>query len=871
MKVIQYIKINHLFNRVAFASGVILTLLAIAIHLPIISNGEQEAQAAAGTAQESSITMNFASNTASVDLAVSSSDGAFATSSESNKASFSIITNNYTGYTLTISAPDDNGTLVNGNDSLTSIGSNLTASEFNTTSNNGKWGWMPNVYQSNDKIIDNTGSNAVYLPSPTTTATTLDVTNSANATAKDYSISLGARADYTKSNGTYSKTFVLTAVANEINYSVTYDKNTTDTVTNMPYSDKSNVQSGDTSSTSITLSNLVPERDGYTFKGWCSVATSDETCSGTVYNPNGDGTNLDFGIDQTTINTETIYAIWHLDKIYMQDLPDSQCTTTARTVYDSRDEEPYLIQRLADGNCWLLDNLRFDIVAHKDDISSANTNAGDGTINYLKGVTTRNPSTDAGGNYATAGVSYWGTSNSYSAPLIAIKNASDTEGTGWNPNTVASVKYGDGSGKIGVYYNFCAASAGSYCYGNGTSEGTSSGNATEDICPAGWRMPTGDSSGEYQALATAITGSTGVYISDTDATNFKTALSTPLSGRFVGGSAGLRGSEGQFWASASMGSNSMNSLDVSSSYVVPYAQGHYRYYGSSVRCLLDERKYLQDQTSTTLATDLPNVGDTGTYVDKRDGEKYLVGHLADGNYWLLDNLRLDLTQASLATLQGNTNAGDETLNYLKGVTTRNPSTDANGNYATAGVSYWGSSYNYSAPLIAIKNASDDTWNPNTTATSYGSGSGKIGVYYNYCAASAGSYCYGNGTSQGTSSGDAGEDICPASWRMPTGGADTVTTDGKGEYQALYTAYSSNATNFRDALSTPLSGSFARESARDQGSYGYFWSSTRDDDYSMYNLTVSSSNVSPQGFISRVVGRSVRCLLKQFLNCTELCH
>ena len=180
--------------------------------------------------------------------------------------------------------------------------------------------------------------------------------------------------------------------------------------------------------------------------------------------------------------------------------------------------------------------------------------------------------------------------------------------------------------------------------------------------------------------------------------------------------------------------------------------------------------------------------------------------------------------------------------------------NAGNNYATAGVSYWTSSYSYSAPLIAIKNASDDAWNPNTTTTSYGSGSGKIGVYYNFCAASAGSYCYGDGTSSGTSEGDAGEDICPAGWRMPTGGSS-------GEYQALYKAYSSNATNFKTALSTPLSGGFYNGSAIIQGSYGYFWSSTRGNDDGMYSLYVDSSNVVPRNYGSRLSGFSVRCLLR----------
>ena len=238
-------------------------------------------------------------------------------------------------------------------------------------------------------------------------------------------------------------------------------------------------------------------------------------------------------------------------------------------------------------------------------------------------------------------------------------------------------------------------------------------------------------------------------------------------------------------------------------------------------------------------TDSDCIASTPSIVrNSRDGEQYLVQRLADGNCWLLDNLRLDPTAVSLADLQDNTNASSQTLTYFKngGGSSPYPATGVNTTWASS------SDNKYDEPKVV-------TTYKDITTTSYGAGSGKIGVYYNYCAASAGSYCYASGS--GT--GNAIEDLCPAGWRMPTGGSS-------GEYQALYTTYSSNAIDFRNALSTPLLGLFSNGSAGGQGSNGSFWSSTRYSDYSMYYLDVNSSDVNPADYYNRDLGFSMRCLL-----------
>jgi uncharacterized protein (TIGR02145 family) len=206
-----------------------------------------------------------------------------------------------------------------------------------------------------------------------------------------------------------------------------------------------------------------------------------------------------------------------------------------------------------------------------------NTHASNTTLNYLKNG--GGPTSD---KYAITGVVNWtdsptyASSSSFSDPLVNLTNKDVI------PSDATSQA---GQYKVGGYYNYCAASAGSYCYGNGTSGGTSSGNATEDICPKGWRMPAGNTSGEYSALAKAIYGSTGSTGSTSNVTNYRSALRLPLSGLFRDGSAIYQGQLGYIWSSTRSNDTPMYRLGLSAVSVSP-VDHDYRGGGFSVRCLL---------------------------------------------------------------------------------------------------------------------------------------------------------------------------------------------------------------------------------------------------------------------------------------------
>ena len=297
---VGYITKAKAVRIVGFSSTALLVLLLSLSVLPVALGSDEVEAAPSGTA--SNITVTADSLTANLNLGVVSTEGTFATSS--TPAVFGVQTTNYSGYTLTIAASDDAGTLVNGDTSGTfaSISTPMDEDTFDNATYNGYWGYKPSKINGVDNVS--------FRPSPTTTATTIDVTSSANpSTFNMYTITLGARASYTQAAGTYSKTMSLVATANPITYSVSYRDNTGDaSVTNLPdgIADSATTHTT-TTSTEITLSSVTPSRTGYIFAGWCDVAPADNGtyCSGNTY---ASGSN--FGINQTTTNVITLYALW---------------------------------------------------------------------------------------------------------------------------------------------------------------------------------------------------------------------------------------------------------------------------------------------------------------------------------------------------------------------------------------------------------------------------------------------------------------------------------------------------------------------------------------------------------------------------------
>lgn len=360
------------------------------------------------------------------------------------------------------------------------------------------------------------------------------------------------------------------------------------------------------------------------------------------------------------------------DKYKMQDIDAFICdaVTTKQTgeLVDDRDGTVYRVGKLKDGRCWLLDNLALDLTDPTTlaVLSDTNTNASSTAIGYLRGTTTRDPSQDPDGNYATAGVTGWRNGYTNIAPLVNAESK--------NLTYASDVLDATKTSKYGIYYNYCAASAGSYCYGYNASIDRLNTliDAEYDVCPSGWRMPTGSSYGEYQALYDAY---------NSDITSFRTALLIPLSGNYNNGSTYSQGSEGLFWSSTRILTGSMYYLRFDSSGINQSHDFTTRDVGNTMRCIaktndelnptpvdpsqnttFDEAyaaagkskdtvtgKYkMQDMTTSICnAVTAPIQEDSSDtqealLVDNRDNKLYWVAKLKDGHCWMTQNLDLDL-------------------------------------------------------------------------------------------------------------------------------------------------------------------------------------------------------------------------------------
>ena len=943
---------NKVFRLCMGTSIMSIFALSLLTVFPYYQEYEKAMAEGAPNAVSSELNLNVTNNEANLHFSVTGGEyGSFASSGDA--ITFVASTNNNSGYTLRYVGSDDTGSLTHAEADFKflSISGPLTANEFSAlanTSYNNKWGFKPSKYVSDGIVINNTGDSGVFLPIPTTAGVVIDKTTQPKNN-EEYSIEIGARVDLSIDAGEYVGNYNLVIIANPVSYRISYNAgNTTDAVTGLP-----EAQNSATSDTSIALASGTPTRAHHSFIGWCDVlpttTNGTDSCTGTNTQTGNPAIQYaaggEYGINQTTSNNATLYAMWQID------------TFTCTKQYRLENADGTWGSYVADGtetiNYGSTCSYSKSVTNYKNSANGTNgstastsaTIAADTTLSLnlyrntftcskqyrLQNVDGTFPSTYTADGSTTV---RYGASCDYSKTVTNYKNAANgtndaqasTSASNVTSNqtlsldlyrntftctnqyrlqnadgTFPSTYTADGSTTV-LYDGSCSytktvtdykrsaiitnGAAASIGFSNVKSNKTLSldfyRNTYTLTVAKGTNISGTTGSGKYRWGQTATVGATKktdvactAYATPTWTASAGTAPAAGASSTYV-----MPKSDATVTAStvaskvaqtitlsrtdgaASIVINNTGytgtsvqlycgTYDISGTYSSGY--GFTYWYGADGVAVastttpsttmtvsgtgtltLNSKPYLQNTTASTCSTT------TTTVYDSRDEHEYRIQKLADGNCWLLDNLHIELWHNNIMEkiTSSTTNASDITLNYLK-----NGGGTTSDQYATAHVIGRWDDDKYSVPQYIIG-----------IDTQYG----EIGseFYYNYCAASAGSYCYGDETSTGTSSGNATEDICPKGWRMPT----------DDEYQALYNAYNSDYTSFVNALHFPLRGfyskSFAGSSFLGRGSSGYFWSSTRHTDKSMGALTINESDMQASaGILFRNFGGSVRCVLK----------
>ena len=450
------------------------------------------------------------------------------------------------------------------------------------------------------------------IPAQSTPDTVRDDVDMATSSSQT-SISVNVNAATDKSSGIYKNELVFTAIANPIpvDYTLTFNKNTEDTVANLP---DPLTNTATATSYGFTIPDTSGEgtlpamtRTGYQFVGWSTSASSRQ---GSGSGPDGlyiagdtytvvadDSGNPDYTTHGT--GSATLYAFWEQAGpafwtiTTMQQMTPEVCasvytpnntTSTSNanmitrekylagqytatsdgtspqvpetTLIDDRDADgtgtkrSYTVRKLADGNCWMTENLKYDLRGLYNNGKRGIGSKNDGSTFEMTDANLR------------SGVSYYTTSNDQYDYVI-------TPNTNSKSVTRNNAQIGNTTG-VEYYYTWSGATA-----GQGGANDSSSGTAINgSICPAGWRLPTYNGTYSYQTL----------YNSYNNVTKWEQYPATFLRVGFFNSGSQTGASYGYYWSASVSNANVAYNVYYGTSRVGPQDYSG-KSHGFSVRCV----------------------------------------------------------------------------------------------------------------------------------------------------------------------------------------------------------------------------------------------------------------------------------------------
>lgn len=285
----------------------------------------------------------------------------------------------------------------------------------------------------------------------------------------------------------------------------------------------------------------------------------------------------------------------------MQTMTPELCTSWdagyITRMIDSRDGKYYWVAKLADGNCWMTQNLDLNLDGRTltpadSDVSSNwapgnvmfTTVDGTGTTNYeaiqvwdLGDYVISDP--DSYGYCSSGSTTNYPNCADRFTPVSGMTPMTEAINEGKTPAENTSVQDGqyDAHFLVGNHYSFQAATAGS--------APSDSGDAPDSICPAGWRLPDYSPS-EYSALLSEYGIGSGSGQNPNGELNtaplyfVRSGYVRPSNHYLLNA-----GDGGYYWYGRAGSSSSGSLLHFNFTSVYPTNYSYTRYYGLSVRCI----------------------------------------------------------------------------------------------------------------------------------------------------------------------------------------------------------------------------------------------------------------------------------------------
>ena len=357
-------------------------------------------------------------------------------------------------------------------------------------------------------------------------------------------------------------------------------------------------QTVDSSAASVELWASNFQRQGYGFAGWSTTFDY----SGDILGPNETIDDADL---LATIQSEglSLYAYWIPSAGSLQGWNgcSNMSVGDVTALTDLRDNDTYAVAKLADEQCWMIENLRLDYdAAHNTDGSLAQGYGGQFAglalpeTDTFSNVTTANSLYYSGIQSGTASIDI-GTTNNPDCRFPRYHNNNTNTDITVNPNTTVAnmTSGGENVYSYGNYYSWPAALANTNYYDSLTatdSNGKTSETANTSICPSGWRLPyaltygNGNTPGGFYYLNYRLNNNSNI----TNATSSNIFRSYPNNFVLSGYPTNITTTEGYYWSSTNStyyGSSAYNfSITKKSISVSSY---DYKYKGKSIRCVSD--------------------------------------------------------------------------------------------------------------------------------------------------------------------------------------------------------------------------------------------------------------------------------------------